>query len=427
MTTFLPIAALLMSSGFLLMAGGLHGLLLPLQGTAAGFTTVELGLIGTGWSVGFISGCLIVPWIVRRAGHVRGFSTMASLAGITILLNAMIISPEAWIVLRAVTGFCFAGAAMVVESWLNERATPGNRGTIFSVYQMVVFASATIGQLLLMVSAPMEFFFFAVGAILYCLAIMPTALSTAQHPRPLKATRLDLRALYENSPVAVIGCFLVGMVNGAFGTLGAVYGSRVGLPVASTALMMAGAYFGGSLLQFPLGKLSDRVDRRKVLIGVAAGAIIAGSTIVLVHPRDPWMLIGLVVLFGAMIYPLYGITVAHANDFAAPEDFVKIAGGLLLLLGCGMMVGPVLASLAMEALQPEALFGFCALVDLCLIAYTVYRISRRGQPEETEAFQGIPGRALTPESANLDPRAEPQPPESTPPDSPQAKPDSPAA
>lgn len=405
--TLIPIAALLLGSSFLLMAGGLHGLLLPIQGSIEGFTTFELGLIGTGWSVGFMAGCLLVPVIVRRVGHVRGYGTMASLAAVAILLNVLIVTAGAWIALRGLSGFCFAGAAMIVESWLNERSTKENRGTIFSIYQMVVFASATTGQLLMVITPPSEFFFFVIGAILYCLAILPTALSTAQHPQPLKAAKLDLRALYRNSPVAAIGCFVIGMVNGGFGALGAVYARQIGLPIADVAILMAGAMLGGSLVQFPLGRLSDRMDRRRVLVAVAIAAVVIATTLFVLQPRQPWLVTGIVILFGAAIFPMYGIAVAHANDFAAPDEFIKIAGGLLLLLGFGMMLGPVFASLAMESIAPEGLFGFAAVVHLLLALYVLYRMSRREAPDR-DPFQGMPLKAVTPESAALDPRAMPE-------------------
>jgi MFS family permease len=404
----LPVAALLLSSAFLLMAGGLHGLLLPIQGSIAGFTTFELGLIGTGWSVGFVLGCLVMPGVVGRVGHVRAYGVMASVAAVVILLNLLVVSPTAWILTRALSGFCFAGAAMVVESWLNERASRENRGTIFSVYQMVNFAASTAGQLLMVITPPSEFFFFAIGAILYCLAILPTALSTAEHPRPLKTTRLDIRRLYRNSPVSAVGCFLIGMVNGAFGTLGAVYANRIGLPVADVALLMAGAVLGGSLIQFPLGWLSDRMDRRKVLIGIAVCAIVIALLIVLFQPRAPFFVIGLVVIFGAAIFPMYALAVAHANDFAAADEFVKIAGGLLLLLGFGTMLGPIFAAEAMDRLMPEGLFVFSAIVHLILALYILFRMSRRAVPFNAarEGFQGLPViKTATPESVVLDPRA----------------------
>jgi MFS family permease len=403
-----PVAALLLGSAFLVMAGGLHGLLLPVRGVIEDFTTGELGLIGTGWAIGFVAGCLLVPAIVRRAGHVRAFGVMASIAAVVILLNLLIITPWAWILTRGISGFCFAGAAMVVESWLNERATRENRGTIFSVYQMVNFAASTGGQLLMVIRPPTDYFYFAIGAILYCLAILPTALSTAERPRPLTTSRLDLRRLYSNSPVAAIACFLIGMANGAFGTLGPVYAQRIGLPVPSVALLMAGSLLGGSLVQYPLGRLSDRMDRRKVLVGIAAGAIVVGLLIFLTAPRAPGLVVGLLIIYGAMIYPMYALSVAHANDFAAADEFVRIAGGLLLLLGIGTILGPILAALAMDAVAPEGLFAFMVLVHLSIALYAAFRMSQRRAPPylARESFQGLSvAKAATPESALLDPRA----------------------
>src|SRR5690606_34634261 len=172
----------------------------------------------------------------------------------------------------------------------------------------------------------------------YSLAILPSALSTAQTPRPLKTTKIDLRSLFRNSPVSAVGCFLIGLVNGAFGTLGAVYGQKIGLPTAVIAFFMAAAVLGGAVTQVPLGKLSDKVDRRYVLIGVAAAAIVMSLLIAIVQPSQPVAIIVMIALFGGMIYPMYGLTVAHANDYTAPDDFVKVASGLLLMSGFGTMI-----------------------------------------------------------------------------------------
>lgn len=403
-----PVAALLVGSALLLLAGGLHGLLLPIRGSIAGFTTAELGLIGTGWAVGFVAGCLIVPQIVRRVGHVRAYGVMASVASVVILLNLLFISPLAWIALRALSGFCFAGAAMIVESWLNERATKENRGTIFSVYQMVNFAASTAGQLLLAGGSTDGYFFFVLGAIFYSLAILPSALSTAQTPRPLKTTRLDLRKLFFNSPVAMVGCFIIGTVNGAFGTLGAVYGRQIGLATPIIALVMSGAMLGGALTQVPIGRLSDRIDRRYVLIGVSVAAMIASGAISLFNPTAPWLVIALVSVFGGMIYPMYGLAVAHANDYAAPDDFVKIASGLLLMSGAGTMLGPIIAAFVMDWTGPQGLFTFCGAMHLSLVGYIIYRLRRNPRVADVprDAFQPMPPlREATPEMIALDPRA----------------------
>jgi MFS family permease len=347
--------------------------------------------------------------MVQRVGHVRSYGVLGSVAAITILLNLLLISPWTWIVLRAFSGFAFAGAAMIVESWLNERARRENRGRIFSIYQMVNFGASTVGQLLLVIHPPSDFFFFALGAIFYCLAILPTALSTAAIPQPLKTARLDLPRLYAISPVGAVACFMVGLVNGSFGTLGPVYAQQIGLPVSAIAIMMAGALLGGSLIQFPLGWLSDRVDRRRVLIGAALGAALIGIVIATLAPHSAVTVTGLLIVYGAMIYPMYAIAVAHANDFAAPDEFVRIAGGLLLLLGIGTGIGPLISSLAMEWSRPEALFAFTAVVHVLIAAHTLYRISQRPSPDRVlrEAFQPMPPtKTVTPESVVLDPRSQ---------------------
>jgi MFS family permease len=222
----------------------------------------------------------------------------------------------------------------------------------------------------------------------------------------MKAARIDLKTLYVTSPVAAVGCLLIGLVNGAFGTLGPVYAARIGLPVGAIATVMSGALIGGALMQVPLGRLSDRFDRRRVLIGVAASAALISLAMVLIRPRDQNVVALLAVAYGAVTFPMYALLVAHANDFAGPGDFVRVASGLLLLYGIGTMVGPVLAAIGMDQLSPEGLFAFIALIDASIIGYTLYRMQQRPNLAPREPFQAIPPpRTVTPESAALDPRA----------------------
>jgi MFS family permease len=400
------VSSLLIGSALLLMAGALHGLLLPTHGVLAGFSTTELGLIGTGYAIGFMAGCLVLPELVRRIGHIRAFGVLTSVAAVTILLNLLIVWAPFWITLRAVTGFCFAGTTMIVESWLNERVTSDIRGRFFSVYQMVNYGASTAGQLILVITLPADYYYFALGAILYCLALLPTALSSAAIPAPLKRSRIDLRALYATSPVAAVGGVLIGLLNGAFGTLGRVYAQRIGLPISNVATMTAGALIGSAVFQVPLGRLSDRFDRRRVLAGVATAAALISLAIFLIRPRDPTLVIALAIAFGAVTYPMYALIVAHANDYAGPGDFVRVSSAILLLYGIGTMVGPVLAAVGMDRIAPEGLFAFTAVVDVVIIAYTVYRMGRRPGQSHREPFNALPPpRSVTPESAALDPRA----------------------
>lgn len=410
MTHILPIAALLVGSALLLLAGGLQGLLLPLRGSFEGFSDNSLGLLGTGWAVGYIAGCLLTPIIVRRVGHIRAFGVFCSLASIVVLLNLVFMTPWAWIPLRALSGFCFAGAAMVVESWLNERANPDTRGRIFGIYTMINLGATTAGQMLLTLGDPAGYLFFVVGAMVYSCALLPTALSTAAAPQPLSQVRLDIRALWRNSPVAVIGVFLVGISNSAFGTLGAVYGRQVGLSVSSIATMMSVALLAGALIQVPVGMLSDRIDRRIVLIGIAIAGFLVGTALSFGDSLSPLVIISLVAAFGGMIYSMYPVIVAHANDHSPPGEFLKTSGGLLLLFGVGSIVGPLLASVMMTMTRPQGLFAVTSAAHALIIGFSIWRMTQRAPlaPEEKEEFVAMASgvRFSTPETLALDPRAE---------------------
>jgi MFS family permease len=403
-----PILALLASTAFLLAGNGLHGLLLPIRGAAEGFSTFELGLVGAGWATGFVLGCLSGPIVVRRVGHIRAFSCSAACAAIIILLNGLIVVPAAWILFRALSGFFLAGAFMIIESWLNERATNESRGTIFAVYLTVTYFAITLGQFSIAVGDPKTSGLFMAGAILFCLAVLPTALSTAASPKPLARVSLNLPRLFRNSPVAFITVLLVGVINGAFGSLAPVFGARIGLSTPLIALMMGITVVSGALTQVPIGRLSDRTDRRYVIAGAAIGAALAGVGLYSLRPTDPLHVLLLTGAYGALTYPIYGLAVAQANDYTDPGDFLAVSGGLLLLYGCGTMIGPIAGGSAMTAGGPASLFTVTASAHLIIAAYAIFRTTRRAPvPEEVrEAFQTVPGQTSTPQTAALDPRAD---------------------
>ncbi|MDN2568386.1 MFS transporter [Aquibium sp. A9E412] len=409
LSPFASIVSLLFGTAFLLTASGLHALLLPIRGQAEGFSATALGLLGTSWAAGFVAGCFVAPWLVRRVGHVRAFGACAATAAIIALLTGMIVDPVAWVLLRVFTGFAMAGAFMVIESWLNERATNENRGTVFGVYMIVTYVAIMTGQMVVAVGDTATAMLFMTTGILFCLSLIPTAVSTAVAPQPLTRVSLDLKGLFANSPVAFLGCLLVGTANGAWGTLGAVYGARIGISTFEIALMMSLAVVAGAALQMPIGRASDRTDRRFVIAGGATGAALFALVVFFAAPRDAVFIIVLATAYGALSYTLYSVTVAHANDHAAPEDFVKVSGGLLVLYGFGTMIGPLAGALFMEWLRPEGLFLATALAHLLLAGYAALRISRRAPVplEEREAFKTLPAeRAVTPQAVMLDPRAE---------------------
>lgn len=396
----LPISALLLGSFFLLFAGGINGLILPVRGTAEGFTDISLGLLGTGWAVGYVSGCLFTARLVARVGHIRAFSVMACFAGVAILAQLLFLSPEPWILLRAGQGFCFAGAAMIVESWLSERARPETRGRVFGIYTMVNLTASTAGQMTLTLGSTAGFHFFVFGAMFYMLAVLPTALSSSETPKPLVTVSLDLRALWKNSPVAVFAVFMVGISNASFGTLAAVYGDRIGLDIATIAIFSSLPILAGAVAQIPVGILSDRIDRRKVLIGVAALGLCADIAFIAVRPESIGVNLALASLFGAAIYSMYPVIIAHANDHAS-GNYIQISGGLLMVFGFGSILGPTAAGYAMSAAGSGGLFAVTATAHVLMICQAIYRISRRASAargEKSEFRASTTARNATPQT-----------------------------
>ncbi|MCM2398537.1 MFS transporter [Rhizobium sp. S95] len=408
----LPVMALLMGTLFLFLGNGLHGLLLPVRGAEEGYSNEILGFLGTSWATGFVLGCFIAPKLVMRVGHIRAFSAFVSLISLIALLTGIVVDDYWWVALRAVTGFCTAGTSMIIESWLNERATNETRGTIFSFYISITLIGVVGGQMLVGVFDPSTTILFMICGMLYCVAVLPTTISTAATPQPLKSIKLDLPTLYRNSPVSFVGILLIGIANGAYGTLGAVFGARAGLSPSAIAAMLSITIFLGAVMQFPSGKASDRTDRRYVLAALSGMAALAALVLVVFQPADPIMMIVFVALYGAAANSLYPIAVAHANDFASTDDFVKVSGGLLLLYGIGTIIGPTIGGPVMTQLGPYALFAVTAVAHVLLTAYAIHR-SRLRAPVPVADRENVPNIPVTvspmstPESLTLDPRAAP--------------------
>lgn len=409
MASVIKIYALFLGSALLMFGGGLQGLLLSVRGAEEEFSLLALGLIGTGWSVGFVAGSIAVPMIVRKVGHIRAFSVMAAIGTVTILLNLLWINDVGWIVLRALSGFCFACAAMIVESWLNEVADNKSRGTIFSIYVTINLTASTVGQIAMSITGTAGYLPFVIGAIAFACALMPPALTSSPQPRPLSSAKLDLPLLIKTSPVAAVAAFCCGMANGSFGTLAPVYGYEQGLDASGIALLFAIAAIAGAVGQIPFGRLSDRIDRRQVMVGLAAGASVVGLLIVLINPTAGWLMYVLFALYGLAANPLYPIAVAHANDFARDGDFAKIAGGMLLILGLGLAVGPAIASMLMSNIAPMALFIITATFHAIVAGFAFLRMRVRKSVDAAHRapFQPMGNdKQVTPESIVLDPRAD---------------------
>lgn len=378
-SSFAPIAALLLSVAILLTGQGLQFALLPVRATLESFPTLGIGIMGAGYFAGFTLGCLSGGWLIRRVGHVRVFLAMSALASASPLAHALALSPTVWILLRMATGCCLATLYVVIESWLNDRATNENRGMVFSTYSLITLVVLAAGQMSMLLYDPGGFELFILASALVSLGAVPIALSTSPSPELPASVSINLRRLYAVSPSGTLGCLACGLANGAFWALAPVFATRVG-ELSLAAILLTGAVVGGALGQWPLGLLSDRIGRRKVLVAVAvAGAAIGivlalhGSTV-----RLEWLVV-LVGLWGAMAFPLYSIAVAYTNDYAGPGEHVAVSSGLLLTYGIGATAGPFIASALMGQNRAGPLFAFTACIHLVLVAFVVVRYLREGK------------------------------------------------
>jgi len=409
-----PVGALLLGVAFLLMGNGLQGTLLPVRAEIEAFSTLSIGVMGSAYYIGFALGCLFCPHVVRAVGHIRAFTAMVAVASTMALLHVLFLEPAVWWPLRGLTGFCFAGLYLVIESWLNDRATNQTRGAIFGIYTFVNLTVITVGQFMITLYDPAAFPLFALASILISLAAVPVALTRLPAPAPVAVVRLRPKHLYNLSPVGVVGCGVVGLANGAFWSLGPLYATGQGLDLTGLATYMGLTVLGGALAQWPFGRLSDSRDRRQVIALACGLSVLAGLALAIFGGLWTRAIFPLTVLFGAFAFPIYAICVAHANDMMPRDEFVEASSGLLLANGIGSAIGPILASAAMSLIGPSGLFAYTAVIHAAMLAFVLHRIRRRAPapPEERGSF--MPVSESTSTMLTLDPRSDDTPPEPSP-------------
>lgn len=391
--TFAPISALLLAVALLLTGNGLLGTLIPVRGHLESFSTFSIGLLGSTYFLGFAAGCILGPYLVRRVGHIRTFTAMASIVSAAALGHGLIALPLPWWGLRVVTGFSFAVLYIVIESWLNERSTNENRGTVLSAYLFINLTVITVGQMMLTLSDPADLTLFALASILVSAAVVPVALSAAAAPQPIETVRVRIRKIYHTSPLAFAGCLGIGLANGAFWTLAPVFVQRSGFDTTAVALFMSATVLGGAAGQWPTGLLSDRMDRSRLIIIMSGLSALLGIALIASTGLPlPWVL-GAAAAWGAFSFPLYAVTVAQANDQAQVSEFVEISSGLLLIYAAGAVVGPLVATSFMDVLDPGGLYAFTAAIHVLVVVFAYWQWGRtkpvpaEEQTPYTEALQ----------------------------------------
>lgn len=376
------ILSILLGVALLLAGAGLQITLLPLRAGTEGFSTVAIGAIGSAYYLGFVAGCVLGPFVILRAGHIRAFSALVAVAATMALLHALIPLPLAWGLIRFATGFCLAGFYLVIESWLNDRSSNETRGRVMSAYVIVNFMAIAAGQMIVTAHPIREATLFMIAAILSALAIVPVALTRSAQPAPITIVRFQPRLLWQAAPVALAGSFMIGLSLGSFWTLAPIAIEMHGANVAEVAAFMTAAVVAGALAQYPAGRLSDRIDRRLVLLVLLAGSA-ATATALWIFADTGGVLLALAFLFGALSLPGYSIAAAHGYDRTPNGEMVATAATLLLANGLGSVAGPVLAAALMRSLGPGSLFLSVALSQLTLAAFVIYRTRVQAPVEQT--------------------------------------------
>lgn len=403
----IPVAALLLSDALLLTGHGLQATLLPVSAELHGFTTAQIGLMGSTYYLGFVTGCLLTPWLVRRAGHIRTFAILATSYSAVVLMFFALPYLSVWLGLRFVVGLAISGLYMTIESWLNERSTASTRGTLLSLYVVINMSMTVVGQQMLNLADPLGQTLFVLVSILLSVALIPVCLTTSLVPAPIQNVRIDVRKVWQLSQAGVAGAIATGLVTGAFWSLGPLYARELGLEAPDLTLFLSAVVLGGAVFQLPLGRLSDRYDRRLVLLGTATIGALLSVLLALLPGVFPASLSVLAFLWGGCVMTQYAISLAHANDRAAPEEFVMVGSVMLLSMGVFSALGSVIAAVFMQSFGPAGLYVFAAL---CLSLLAMALLARRRVHvlpvhDETGPFRAVVDTA-TPMAFELDPRNE---------------------
>ena len=383
--------ALLLGMMLLMVGNGLQGTLLGVRGGIEGFSTLEMSIVMSAYFAGFLGGTRITPELIRRVGHVRVFAALASFISAVLILYPLLAHPVAWMLGRVVIGFCFSGVYVTAESWLNNAADNQNRGKALSLYMIVQMAGIVSAQGILALGDANGYMLFVIASVAVSISFAPILLSISPTPPFDTAKPMTLRELVNISPLGCMGMFLLGGVFAAQFGMSAVYGTEAGLSIGQISLFVSTIYIGALLMQYPIGWMSDRMDRRMLILMVAA---LGGAAAIVGYIANGSFTMVLVsgFLIGGTSNPLYALFIAYTNDFLEHDDMAAASGGLVFINGCGAIAGPLITGWAMGAFGPEGYFAFIAILLVAMAAYAGWRMTRRASTtavEDTTAYAPV--------------------------------------
>lgn len=405
----LALAALLSSAALLLAGNGLQTTVVALQMAAAGYRSEWVGAMMAGYFAGFVAGSALAGGAIRQAGHIRAFTAFAGLLGATAMTHALTPADPVWLALRALTGFSMAGLFVVTESWLHAASPAESRGSVLSLYMLAVFGGLGCGQMLLGAFEPEALEPFCAAALLVSLGVVPISLTRTHAPALPELRRMPVRALGRAAPLGLAAALAGGAVNSTLYGLGPVFAQTTPRATPGVPTFMAVTVLSGLLLQVPLGRLSDRVDRRATLVGVAVAFALVALAGLLLRGLPATGLLAIAGGLGSLGFVFYPLGLAHAFDRLEPEAALPATGALLLVSGAGAVAGPIAAGGLMAAAGPEGFLASLLAMGVALAAYGLWRIGHaEAVPlEEQEPYVALP--RMTAYAAELDPRVEAPP------------------
>ena len=379
---------LLLGILLLMVGNGMQGTLLGIRGNIEGISTTEMSVVMAAYFGGFLAGSRVVPGMIQKVGHVRVFAALGSLISSLLILYAVAPHWVAWAAMRLLIGFCFSGVYITAESWLNASATNESRGQAMSAYMIVQMLGIISAQLLMNTADPAGYLLFVIPSVLVSLSFLPILLSTQPAPQFATLKRMTFGKLFRVSPLGCVGIFLMGGVFSALFGMASVWGSSKGLTVTEISAFVAAIYFGGLVLQYPIGWLSDHSDRRLIVLCLSVVGFIACFAAYQLNPGI-WGLLLAAALVGGVANPIYSLLLAYTNDFLDASDMAAASAGLLFINGVGAMTGPLITGWVMEIMGPDGFWIYIGLLLVVLATYTGWRRTRRAAPAQDQNFAVI--------------------------------------